>query len=316
MPQPDRSTTHIDAIATNMSVAYIQQQSAFIASKVFPIIPVEKPSNKYFIFDKNAWFVDSMERRPPSSESAGSGYTISTDNYSCDVWALHKDIDDQLRETYDQPLDPDRNAAQWLTQMGLLRMEIQWVADYFTTGVWATDVTPSNLWSDYAASNPIKDVRTGVRSILITTGFKPNKLVLGYDVWNTLQDHPDIVDRMKTTDDKVVTTGLLAKIFNIEQVLVAESVKATNNEGGTAAYDFIHGKHALLVYSNPAPAIEMPSAGYTYMWRGISKGLGATVAVSSFRMEHLKSDRKEIEMAWDNKRTGSDLGYFFNGAVA
>src|SRR5262245_53309515 len=112
MPQPTRSQVHIDAILTNISIAYRQAQTAFVASRVFPVIPVDKPSNRYFVFDQNNWFLDAMERRPPATESAGSGYTLSTDNYSCDVYALHKDIPDQIREAADLPLNPDRNATQ------------------------------------------------------------------------------------------------------------------------------------------------------------------------------------------------------------
>src|SRR5262245_30050937 len=316
MPQPTRGEVHVDYILTNISVAFMQQQSAFIAPQVFPVVPVDRATNRYFVFDQNPWFRDEMQRRPPNTESAGSGYTMSTDSYSCDVFALHKDIPDQVRANSDVPLNPDRNATEWLTQMALLRMEVQWQSDYFKTGVWTTDVTPAALWDNYATSDPIADIRTGVRTILVNTGFKPNRLVLGYDVWLKLQDHPDVVDRMKITDDRVVTPQLLGRVVDVDQVIVCQAVKATNNEGGTAAYAFVHGKNALLAYAAPNPALEVPSAGYTFMWTGVSAGMGANVAVSNFRMEHLNSDRLEIEAAWDNKVVSNALGYFFNGAVS
>jgi hypothetical protein len=78
----------------------------------------------------------------------------------------------------------------------------------------------------------------------------------------------------------------------------------------------MHGKHALLAYVRPNPGIRSITAGATFMWRGISGGLGQNVAISRFRMEKLKADRIEIEMAYVHKVIASDLGYFFNGAVA
>ena len=45
-------------------------------------------------------------------------------------------------------------------------------------------------------------------------------------------------------------------------------------------------------------------------------GMGATVGVSQFRMEAIKSQRVEAEFAFDNKVVSSDLGYFFTAAVA
>ena len=78
MAQPTANDVHIDAILTNISVAYIQDQNAFVASKVFPTIPVEKQSDKYFVYTKGDWFRDEAQLRAPATESAGSGYNLTT----------------------------------------------------------------------------------------------------------------------------------------------------------------------------------------------------------------------------------------------
>jgi len=319
MPQPTSSQVYIDAILSNIAIAYLQNQTDYIATKVFPVVPVDRQSGKYFLFDKNSFLRDQMERRAPSTESAGSGYTESTDSYLCDVFALHKDISDQVRANSQPPNDPDVNATQYLTQMALIKQEVQWTSDYFTTSVWATDkvgTTDFVKWTDYTSSTPLTDLRTGIRTIKINTGFTPNKLVLGYDVWNVLQDHPDLIDRLKVTDNKMMTTQALAALLRIDEVLVCNAVKATNNEGATGAYDFVQGKNALLCYAAPSPSIDTPSAGYTFMWSGVSHGMGLNAAIKNIPMPHLESDRLEIQMAWDNKVSATDLGYFYSAAVA
>ena len=55
MPQPTQSQVHVDAILTNISVAYLQRAENFIADKVFPVVPVDKQSDKFFTYDKNDW---------------------------------------------------------------------------------------------------------------------------------------------------------------------------------------------------------------------------------------------------------------------
>jgi hypothetical protein len=195
-------------------------------------------------------------------------------------------------------------------------METQFVANYFTTSVWGTDYTPSNLWSNYATSDPISDIETGKRAILSVTGYEPNTLVLGYDVFTSLKNHPDLVDRIKYTSSQIITEELLASLFDVPRVMVAKAVKATNNEGAAGAYAFTHGKHALLTYSAPSAGLLQPSGGYIMSWTGVSGGLGATVGTSRMRMEQYKADRVEAEIAFDMKVIGTDLGYFFNGAVA
>ena len=42
------------------------------------------------------------------------------------VYAFHKDVDDQTRANSDTPLAPDRDATTFITQRMLLRQEIQW----------------------------------------------------------------------------------------------------------------------------------------------------------------------------------------------
>lgn len=316
MPQPTQSDLHQDAALSNISVAYVQDADNFIASKVSPVVPVSKQSDKYYIFTKADWFRDEVEKRADNTESAGSGYNLSTTTYFADVWALHKDIGLQARRNADAAVaNLDRSATLFLTQRMLLRQEIEWVSEYFTTSVWDNDVTPTNLWSDYTSSDPINDVELGKETILKNTGFEPNTLILGYQVFRQLKHHPDLVDRVKYTSDRVLTEEAIARLFGVDKILVAKAVKNTANEGATASFDFTHGKHALLCFVNPTPGLMEPSAMYTFAWNGFND-MGLPVSINRLDMPLKKSTRIEIEAAWDNKVVASDLGYFFNGAVS
>lgn len=319
MGQPTQSSVHVDVPLTNLSTAYLQSQDAFIASKVFPIVPVQKQTDKFYTYTKNDWFRDEAQLRADATESAGSGYGLSTSTYSCDVYAMHKDIGYQTRANADSQINLDRDATEFVTQRLLLRQEIQFVTDFFTTSVWGTDSTPSNLWSDFTNSDPIEDIETGKETILSVTGQMPNTLVLGYQVYRKLKNHPDIIQRIQYTTavtGRTVTPELLAAMFDVDRVLIARAIKATNNEGETAAYSFTHGKHALLAYVAPSPGLLTPSAGYMFSWQGVSDGLGANIGVRRIDMPTKRAERIEGEVAFDNKIVGADLGYFFSGAVA
>jgi hypothetical protein len=302
----------------------MQTQDHFIADKVFPIVPVDKKSNKYFVYRKNDWFRDEAQRRADSTESAGSGYNLDTDSYSADVFAFHKDVGDQVLANADTPLAPLREASEFVTHRLLLRRELQFVTDYFTTGVWGTDVTgvasgPTagqfTKWS-VSGSTPIDDIEAAKEKMLSTTGMEANTLVLGYKTFRALKNHASITDRYKYTQaGAYVTEDLLAKLFGVDKVLVAKAVKATNNEGATGAYDFAFGASALLTHVAPTPGLLTPSAGYTFAWTGVSEGLGSTFGISQFRMEHLKATRVEGQVAFDNKVVAADLGYFFSTAA-
>lgn len=326
MPQPSVNNVHVDAILTNISVAYMQKASNFIADKVFPVIPVEKKSDKFFTYTKNDWFRDEAQRRAPGTESAGGGYTLSTDSYSADVWAFHKDVDDQTIANSDAPLAPLREASEYVTSRLLLRRELQFVSDFLGTSVWGKDLsgvasgevagTSFRQWSDYANSDPIEDMEYAKEYILSTTGLEANTLVIGYQAWRKLKNHPDIIDRYKYTTSSVITEEMVAPLFGVNRILVAKAVKATNNEGATGAYSFAVGKQATLLHVAENPGLMTPSAGYIFGWTGVSGGLGSTIGTSQFRLEQLKASRVEAEVAWDNKVIATDLGVHFATAVA
>lgn len=321
MPQlnPVASDVHVNGPLTNISVAFTQDAGGFVADRAFPNVPVDKQSDLYYTYPKGEWNRDEMKKRADATESAGGGYTVATDSYFADVWALHKDVSDRVRGNADSVLRPDREATEWLTMQAMISREVRWATNFFTTSVWATDVTPSVLWSA-GGSTPIEDIRLGIKTVLRNTGYKPNTLVLGADVYYILIDHADIIDRVKygAQPGRVSQVDLpeLQSLFKIPNILVMEGIRNTAAEGATAAHSFIGGKHALLCYASPSPGLMTPSAGYTFSWNGY---LGATAdgrRITKFRMEHLRSDRVEIEMAYAQKTVASDLGYFFNGAVA
>jgi len=317
--QPTQSDVHYDEVLTNISVAFIQDQDKYIATKVFPVITVDKQSDKYVVWDKNDWFRDEARKRADSTESVGSGFGLSRDSYFADVWAIHKDLGSQVRANQDAGMNLEETAVQFVTQRILLRQEIQWVSDFFTTSVWATDYTVTNQWSDYTSSDPIEDVESNKETMLSTTGFEPNTMVIGYSAWRKLKQHPDIVDRIKMAgmgsgSPARVTPQAVAAIFEIDNLYIAKAIKATNLENETAGYGFTHGKHAWMGYVNPAPGRNAPSAGYIFSWD--YAGIGQTVTVNRIPIPLKKAERFEAEAAWDNKVVATDLGVFFPNVVA
>ena len=326
MAQPNQNNVHVNAILTQISTAYIQDAANFIASRVFPVIPVDKQSDLYFTYNKGDWFRDEAKQRAGGTESAGSGYGISTDSYAAKVYAMHKDVDDQTLANADNPLNLHMDATRFVTQRLLLRQEVQWASDYFATGKWGTDMTGQSAsgpdsthfvqWDQYATSDPINDVEVGRDTIQQNTGFEANTLVLGRKVWRVLKNHPQIRDRIKYTSAENTTPQMLASLFEVDNVYVANAIQNTAHEGQTAAMARVFGNHVLLCHSAPNPGLLVPTAGYIFHWTGVSGGLGTDVGISQFRMEHLKADRVEGEMAWANKKVGADLGYFLYNATA
>ena len=52
MPSPTLHDLHVDQLLTNISIKYMNQPSAYVADQVFPLVQVNKQSNKYPVYSK------------------------------------------------------------------------------------------------------------------------------------------------------------------------------------------------------------------------------------------------------------------------
>jgi hypothetical protein len=329
MGNPVPGDVHVNTPLTNISIAFLQEATNFVAARVFPNIPVPKQSDRYYTYDRGEFNRDEAKERAPGTESAGGSYDLdNTPTYFARVYAFHKDIPDQVRANADAVLSPDREATAYVTHKALIRREKVFATNYFAASLWTNEVdgvtgAPSageiQYWNE-AASTPIENIRTGKTAVLQSTGFEPNTLVIGRQVYDALVDHPDIVDRIKygQTPGDPAMAGVMAlmKLFELERIFVMNAIENTAAEGATASHAFIGGKHGLLCYVTPSPGIMTPTAGYTFSWNGFLGAGPEGNRIKRFRLERQESDRVEIQMAFDAKLVSADLGYFFNGAVA
>jgi hypothetical protein len=332
MPSPTQADVHVNTPLTNVSIAYIQTASSFIADKVFPKVPVQKQSDLYWKYSKSDWRRTEVKKRAPSTETPGTGWTTTTDSYFAHVYGVHKDIDDQLRANADSNFNLDRDATEFITNQHLLKRDLDWVNSYFKTGVWASEKTgvatgPTTnqfLQWDQASSDPLSDVATWLIDFRQLTGFAPNVCVMGAYVMKALKQHPDIIDRIKYTQKGIVTEDLIATLFDVDELYVTYATQATGPsipdavaQDAAASYAFIGNPKALLfAYAPSSPSTLTPAAGYTFTWKGYLGGNSEGVKVRKFRMESIRSDRVEAEQTYDMKVVCSDMGLFVAAAVA
>lgn len=324
MPNPVASDLHYSAPLTNYSLAYVQDQANFIAPRAFPVISVPVQTNRYYIYNRSEWNRAEAKLRAPATKSAGGGWTLTTDTYFADVWAIHKDNAQQDYDNADAAFDLDSDATAYVTQQILLRQDLEFINTFFGTGKWTGDQTgvasapAANQflqWND-ANATPVKDIRAQVTNVALRTGgFKPNVLILGPQAYQALLDSPSIINRIQYSTGGVVTTQLLAQLFDVDRVLVAWSVQNTAAEGATETSAFLYGKSALLAYSSPLARMKQPTAGLVFAWNGRFGAQGG-IRMKRFPLDELDAVRIEGESWFDMKLVDAGLGVYFTTAVA
>lgn len=319
---------HIDRALTNMSVAYMQGADAFIADKVFPIIPVTKQSDVYYVYSKGDFFRNEVQERGRGAESAGGTWNMTiADPYHCRKYAYHYDITQEEKVNYDQPINVDRDTTDWLSQKMLLKREIDFTSKYFKTGVWGTDITGNGTtvkyWDD-PQSDPVAAVNDAMLAMAKNTGKKPNFAIMAPDLFYALKNHDAIMDRIKYTQKGVITLDLIAGLFEVDTIYVPWGIYNAGAQGPTYAtseannsMDFLYKGSMLLGYRADRPSLKEPTAGYIFAWTGLegSSAYGSRMVRIKMDQLGLGTERLEMEMAYDQKLICADMGTFFTSML-
>lgn len=299
---------HVDAALSALSVGY-RAGPTFIAEQIAPRVRVGKESDKYFKFGKDNLRV-GKSFRANGTPAAEVSYSLSTDSYTVDEHAYEGVVTDRDVRQADAPLDPAMDMTDNLTDRLLTDLEKD-VAGVMTDSAQLTKgetLSGTSQWSDYNASDPLKDFETGKASVRKNVGRRANLVVMGDAVWQKLRQHPDIIDRLKHTQLGVATEALLAQLIGVDRVLIGDSIENTAAEGATDVLADIWGKHAVVAYVNPNPGRRVVSLGYLFSTQDRR--------VERYRDEKVSGDRVRVSDFWGLKIVAADAGYLIKDAVA
>lgn len=317
------SDLHVNSPLTNIAVGAVQDTRNFIATRVFPVVPVMKESDIFRTFNIEDFYRDELKPRAEGTESHGTFYNVGEDSYICKSYDLHEDISDRKRRNADSVFNLDRTTTLSLTNKAMIRRDSLFVDAYMQQGVWALEFegvasgeagTQFRRWNDDAA-DPVEDVLAWKTQVLLASGKEPNKITLPWDVFTALKTNPAVIDRIKYSGGlgndtpARVTENALAAVFEVDEVIVAKAIKNTAKEGEPMSGAFIASNSVLLSYAPQAPSLFDMSAGYIFSWSGLV-GSQDGMRIKKFRMEQLESDRVEIQTAWDMKKVSDGCAAF------
>lgn len=299
----------VDPALSNVSIKYTND--TFIADLVLPTLRVAKQTGKYYIYDKSNLRVDKTNRAAGSpSNEIDMGLSLSG-VFTCDDHALKGFVADEVQDQAEAALNPLVDETENITEKLLLDREVAAAALLTSTANLTQNTTLSGTsqWSDYSNSDPIGDVRTARTTVHSNTFKKPNTLIMGKQVFDMLCDHPQIIERIKYSQLGVVTAELMARLFQVEKIIVGEAGQNTANEGQTDVLAYVWGKHAIVAFISPVIRLKMLTLGVTFTY--------ATRMVKRWRDE----DREGayVRVGQDNyiqKIIAAAAGYLIKNAVA
>ncbi len=299
------SQLHRNRPLENVSVAY--QPQGFIGDQLSPKVSVVHESDLYYVYSKDNLTVPET-LRADGAESNKASFNVSTSSYQLNEHALHDDITDRQRKNVDKAIAIEVDVTEALTGRIQLRREIDLQTLCQTKTNWGnnTSLTSTLAWSaNTTTSNPITQLDSAASVILQNSGKKPNVLAVSDPQFRAMKEHTSILERIKYTSPDSVTPQMIARLVNVEKVLVAESTYNSADEGISPSMAFIWTDTAFLAYIEPAPGLRKVSALYT-LW---SNEFGTPYTVKKWREEKLDADRIEVQAMFQNKAIATDCAY-------
>ena len=262
----NKSNLYVSPLLTQISLAY--RNDNYIAEKIMPIVRVKKDSAQIATYGMdNLRIANSIRAQGSATNEINHTVTIGS-HYNLTEHALKELVAKEEMENAEDPTRPKQDATENLTdRIWVIKEKL--LADVMAdTGVLTrnTTLTGTDQWSDYDNSDPLGDLKTGAEDVRTQTGKKPNTMIFSYQVWMTLLQHPDLVERVKigVADSDAIQKVIMTFMPNIKTILIGDAQYNSGVEGGTDTLAEIWGKHAWVGYIEPTPTIKSRSFGFTY----------------------------------------------------
>lgn len=299
---------------TAVAIAY--RNLRLIADGVLPYLPVGSRTFRYLKHSLAEGFTIpdtkvGRKSRPNEVEFSATQVEATVEDYGLDDPVPQDDIDTARAAGY----DPLARATEGIMDLVLLDREKRVADMVFDASQYAAankvTLSGTSQWSDFANSNPISDILTGMDAMVI----RPNVMVMGRQVFTKLIQHPKVVKATygDNTDAGVARLRDIAELFGLDEILVGDAFVNTAKKGQAASLARAWGKHVALIVRDPLALSsgQRPTFGFTARF-------GTRVA-GSMRDEHIGLRGGERVRAGESVKEvicANDLGYFIQNAVA
>lgn len=303
----------IDPKLTAIAIAYKNPDIALIADDVLPRTPTAQEF-KYLSYAQGQGFTVPEARvgRKSAPNEVDFNATEVQDkvvDYGLDDLVPNEDI-----EGDNQGIDPLGMAVSYLTNLVNLAREQRVAGLVFNSASFAAanriTLAGASQWSDAVNADPV----AAIGDSLDVPIMRPNIAVFGQQTWTALRRHPKIVQACNATAQGagMVSRQQFADLFELQAIYVGQGFVNTAKKGQALNLGRVWGKHAAFIYRDRAAGPQAGATfGFTAEWGGKIAGTMDEPRVGLTGSVRVRAGERVKELI-----TATDLGYFFQNAVA
>lgn len=300
------SSVHVSAPLTNLAIKY--KNMALVAERIFPVIPVSKESDKYYIFRKEELIIDKA-LRAAGAESKEITWDVDSATYSAEEYALKHLVPDRIVNNSDNAVRPKMTSTQKLTNKLLLAQEKRVANVVMSTANITSNGAPSVQW-DQASPNIEGDVDVAKNNVRTNAGIEPTSIVIPYRVAQIVKRDTTVRNLIRYTvpGDILLRNGDLPPVLWNLEVIVAGAIQNTANEAASETLVDVWKDNILVFYKEASPSLDALSLGYIFRV--------GNFLTKTWRDEPRAGEMVEVSVIEDEKLVAASAGYLLTNVAS
>ncbi len=275
-------------ILTGLLSGAVQNPDNFVARKFLPVIPATQTyNNGYYKIDVKSFNQKGMKTVGDGAKTPIIDFKTEKKTFDLTTTGATKMVTERYLKNIKDVLNYENATVNFLLNQARINADVDFAETMFKDNVWDTDILNKD-WTT-AGSTPVEDIREALIGVSKDCGHRANRVLVSAPVHECLCNHPDVLNRMKTTTDKSVTTEVMARLLDVDKYIVGSG---TYYNEAADSMEYIFSDSVLVAYVNEtAPAVDLPSAGYFFEGEGVV----GSMTVSTYDDKSIKSVGYNIE---------------------
>lgn len=299
MPSPTTALTTLRPdLASFLEYDLESDRLGYVASRVFPVIDVASQAGVFGIIPVEQLLQQRTTGRAPGSGYSRGNFTFTTSTFACEEHGAEEPVDDRQAKMYREYFDAEQ-VSTMRAFSAVLRNAEQRVADaVFNTTTWTGSSLTTAItdeWDDIVNAVPITNVDAAVKKIYDNSGLWANALIVNQKVFRNLRRCAQIIDAIESngagdpSKQSDITADMLARVFDLDYVIVAGASKNGAKEGQNATPSQIWSdEYAMVCRVATSADMAEPCIGRMFHWSEDGSSVGGTV--ESYRDEIVRAN--------------------------
>ena len=215
---------------------WMNQDQNFIASKIFPDVPV--PNEMFYVWSagKEHLTISTSTIRFGRAKAPETHFSRNTAlKGPLNEHALSDFITERQYKLGGASLSVENQVVEGIAQQMALTDEFALATTLSDTTVIThyTTLSGGAQWSDHGNSNPFTDITTGVQQLSNLSPMPPNTAWCSGDTWLQIINHPDFLARLGLAQDRTMTEAKFLNLlapYGIEKLYIGKTKYNNANE--------------------------------------------------------------------------------------